>query len=276
MILFLYSDRNLEYQTIACIKSLQKAMTDDIRIVYYTIGFSSDFEMPNCQTIEVDFLKYDTFNYFKPELSLKTLELFPDETDFIYCDTDVLFSKRFDFSKLVFDYPYPVAPNGPHASVYIYDAYPDGTVIYHNEQKLMKYFNVSERSCVYTFSCFYTFNRSCEDFFEEWKSMVDNTYLLKTEKEYFPFYDETPFNVCLWKRGATHTLGMAFVNTHQLDFIKMVEESDDIVDTNGHVIDTVGGNWEYVQNSANVLFYHGAKTPEDVQTNLEYLTYGKV
>ena len=47
MVLFLYSDKKYEHQAISCIKSLTHKITDDVKIVYYTVGFDSDFNFKN-------------------------------------------------------------------------------------------------------------------------------------------------------------------------------------------------------------------------------------
>ena len=63
----------------------------------------------------------------------------------------------------------------------------------------MKYFNVEKRSQRYVWSCFYSFNPNCREFFEEYTAMCKNKYLMDRRKDYFPYADETPFNICLWK-----------------------------------------------------------------------------
>ena len=135
----------------------------------------------------------------------------------------------------------------------------------------MEYFNVSKRTVSYQFSCFYVFNRNCYEFFEEYASMCNNEYLMKRRKYFFPFYDETPFNVCLWKRNAEHSLGYSFVNTHLLDTVKLIEENDIKDSRLGKNLDQLGNDWEYIHDSKDVLFYHGFKEEEPTKEVLNYL-----
>lgn len=274
MVILLYSNKNYEHQAIACIKSFESKITDDVKILYFTIGFNSEFQCKNLYKKEILNLGYSSFNYYKAELSLKALEYFPDEQNFIFTDTDVLFSKRFNPSELKHNYEYPLAGFGPHEYPFIYE-YINGEMIVYNEVKMMQYFNVPIRSQRYVFSCFYTFNRSCIDFLEEFTSICKNEYLQKYSKYYFPFKDETPFNICLWKRNADKNLGFNFVNTHLLSTVKLVEENNVKEVLPGTNLDSFGADWEYIQDSSKVILYHGFKDESHINPVLEYLINNK-
>jgi hypothetical protein len=270
MVIFLYSDKNYEHQAMACIKSFESKITDDIKVLYFTIGFESDFECKNLYKQKIDYLDYPTFHYYKAELSLKALEYFPQEEYFIFTDTDILFSKRLYFEKLKNQHSYPLGVFGPHEYPFIYETI-NGEFIQYNESKLMEYMNVNNRSIMYQMSCFYTFNRNCIDFLEEYTSLCKNKYLLDRRKWYFPFHDETPFNICLWKRKANHSLGYAFVNTHKIETVKFVEESDIKDFSPGKNLDKLGRDWEYIKDSSNIILYHGFKEKQDIDESLKYL-----
>lgn len=270
MVFFLYSNKAVEYQAISCIRSLENKITDDIKIVYYTIGFNSDFECKNLVKISVGYEDYPTFHFYKIKYSLAVMELFPDEKTFIFSDTDILYSRRFNFSTLKNNYNYPLAPIGPFDYPYTYE-YINNKYMHYDETKIMKYFNVTTRSCNYCMTCFYVFNRGCQDFLEEWQSMVDNKYIMKNRKENYPFYDETPFNMCMWKREATETLGRCFLNTHQVNIVKQVETNNDIKNKYGNNIDEHKHNWEYIENSSNIILYHGFKQKEHIDETLNFL-----
>lgn len=270
MVLFLYSDKNCEHQAINCIKSLSNKITDDIKLVYYTIGFDSYFEFKNLTKIKLSIKpEYPRFHYYKAELSLLTISMFPDE-HYIFTDTDVLFSNNFEFEKVKHNYNYPLASYGPHEYPFMWEKIRDNKIIF-DEVKLMNYFNVPQRSQRYVWSCFFSFNPNCKDFFEEYTSMCRNRYLLDKQKDYFPYADETPFNICLWKRNAVKNLGFAFVNTHKLDTVKLVEElkPDSVYMQNS--VDSYGADWEYIDKSSSVLFYHGFKENEEMEKTVQYL-----
>jgi hypothetical protein len=281
MVIFLYSDKNCENQARACIRSLTHKMNDDIKIVYYTIGFKSDFEFPNLHKIEYPLRpEYPRFHFYKAELSLLTMQMFPNEY-YIFTDTDVLFSRRFDINRLKHSLTYPLASFGPHEYPYIwsiaYSSAGEELKSIYDERKMMQYFNVPQRSQRYVWSCFYAFNPYCRDFFEEYTSMCKNQYLHKQwvpgapVPDYFPYADETAFNICLWKRGATQNLGFAFVNTHLLNTVKTVENTSESRFHMGTNLDHYGADWEYVDNPKNVLLYHGFKDDSDMLPALEYL-----
>ncbi len=269
MTVFLFSDKNYESLSFSCIRSLGNRVSDDVRIVYYTIGFDSDLEFKNLvkHRIEPDPL-YPSFEYYKPELALLTMKLFPDD-NYLFVDSDVVFSRRFHFDSVKGDLNYPVASFGPHEHIYIWHVY-NGEYNRYDENKLMQYFNVPDRTQRYVFSCFFSFNPNCKDFMEEWMSMCRNEYLLNRRSDYFPFRDETSFNICLWKKGATENYGFGFVNTHTVSTIKEVERgaANQYFD---NAIDKIGAKWEYVEDSSKVMFYHGIKVADEAEEALAYL-----
>lgn len=270
MVLFLYSDKNCEYQSISCIRSLQGKITDDVKIVYYTIDFDSDFEFHNLHKVRIPIKpEYPRYHFYKADLSILTMDLFPDDY-YAFTDTDVLFSKRFSFDNIKNEQTYPMASFGPHEYPFIYEHVNEQMIIY-NERKMMEYFNVPNRTQRYVWSCFYTYNPSCRDFFEEYISMCKNQYLQKNPKDYFPYADETAFNVCLWKRNATINLGHAFVNTHSINIVKFVEENQLKNLHPNRNVDRFGADWEYIENSDNVILYHGFKDKSDIDETLDYL-----
>lgn len=271
MILFLYTNDVCEHQAVSCIKSMKPHLADDIKIVYFTIGFISSFSTDNLIKIPIPKRNYPSFQYYKAELSLEVMKMFPDEQDFIFMDTDILFSRKMDFHKLIHTHSYPLGVFGPHEQPYIWEKTPDGQMYKYDEHLLMKYFNVEHKSVRYQWSCFYVFNRNCQDFFEEYTSMCKNQYLVDRRKWYYPFQDETAFNVCIWKRGGTESLGFVFVNTHDVNTVKLVEESSVTQQRLGKIIDEMGSDWEYIHDSSKVLFYHGFKEENSTNEALNYL-----
>lgn len=270
MVFFLYSDKNCEHQAIACIKSLTGKVTEDVKLVYYTIGFKTDFSFKNLTTIQMAYKpEYPRFHFYKAELSLMTMKIFPDE-HYIFSDTDILYSRKFNFDLVKHNLAYPLASYGPHEYPYMWYEI-NGETIIRDETVLMKYHNVPQRSQRYVWSCFYSFNPSCTDFFEEYTSMCRNQYLLKEHPIYFPYADETPFNICLWKRNATQNLEHAFVNTHKLSTVKRVEEESIGRIHMGNNLDAFGADWEYVHDPSKVLLYHGFKDKEEMNESLDYL-----
>jgi hypothetical protein len=270
MVLFLYGNKDVDHQAISCIKSLSNKITDDVKIVYYTIGFETDFSLKNLTPIKIDYKpQYPTFHYYKAELSLLTMRLFPNEY-YMFSDTDILYSRRFSFDNMKSNLSYPLASFGPHEYPYLWEKRGDATIIY-DESKLMEYFNVKERSQRYVWSCIYSFSEESTDFFEEYTSMCNNRYLLNRRKDYYPMHDETSFNVCLWKRNADKNLGYSFLNTHLLDSVKKVEENDIKQQRLGTNLDSQGNDWEYIHDSKSIIGYHGFKEKKDIEDTLKYL-----
>jgi hypothetical protein len=270
VIVFMYSNHACEHQAISCISSLLPRITSDVRIVYFTIGFISKVTAPQIVKIPIPERDYPTFHYYKAELSLDVMNLFPEEDHFFFTDTDILFSRRANLTTLKCDTPYPQAVFGPHEQPYIWERQ-DGQMHIYDEKLLMQYFNVQNRTVNYQWSCFYAFHRNSHEFFEEYTSMCKNEYLLKRRKWYYPFHDETSFNICLWKHKADQSLGHIFVNTHRLDVVTLVEENNIKTRRLGQNLDELGGDWEYIHDSTKVAFYHGFKEQNVTQRTLSYL-----
>jgi hypothetical protein len=296
MVIFLYTNDKCEYQAKYCIQSFQHKLKENDKIIYFTIDFDSSISYKNLQKIRIPYKDYPTFHYYKAELSLLVMELFPDEEHFCFTDTDILFSKRINFDALKHDLKYPLASFGPHEYPFTYEILKSnmkyeflekensliklendiiGTLVedrvLHNEIPSMRYFNVPNRTMRYVWSCFYSFNKKCKDFFQEYTSMCQNKYLISNRYSYYPFHDETPFNLCLWKRGATQNLGFAFVNTHSLNVVSYVETTS-IKDRHiGQNIDSLGADWEYIENSENIILYHGFKDETISNQTLQWL-----
>lgn len=271
MVIYLFSDKKYEYQAHACLRSLEHKITDDIKVVYFTVGFDSDINTKNLTKVWIPINPvYPKLMYYKPELALKLLDMFPDEHDFVFTDVDILFTHRMDFKQFTHTYEYPLAIYLTHEFPFQYKKENNET-IYINEETLMDYFNVKKRSMRYQGSGFFSFNRQCIDFLKEWTSICKNQYLLENEETYFPFSDETAMNVCLWKRNATQSLGHIFVNTLKFDTIKLIEENTFYYTFLGNNIDDYGSDTEYVHEPEKIMFYHGIKDNIELQKSLNYL-----
>lgn len=274
MVIILFSDKKYEFVAEACIKTIENKLRPNDKIIYFSIGFDSDIEAKNLYKIYYEDRHLPFYDLYKGELSLRALKMFPREKYFIYTDIDILFSKRFKLEYYENNLHYPLASYGPFEFPLGFDLSLDGQYTWYNEENLMKYFNIASRSMRYVQACFYTFNHNCEDFLEEYRSICNNTYLSnpKRIKQYFTFRDETPFNICLWKRNATENLGFAFVNTDLLDSIIKIEETNLRNETfkNGP-LDPFGNSWEYIDDSSKVMMYHGFKTKEKIEPALQYL-----
>ena len=272
MIVFLYSNKECEHQAVACIRSLTHII-DTIKVVYYTIGFDSNFEFKNLYKVRYPYKpEFPRFHFYKSELSLVTMEMFPDE-HYFFTDTDVLFSRRFTPERVYHTHDYPLASYGPFDYPFSWEMHGNNKIIY-DEKALMNYFNVPQRTQRYVWSCGYSYNSKSRDFLEEYISMCRNQFLQKNPKTYFPYADETAFNICLWKRNATQNLGFAFVNTIRASTVQLVENTTRSHFRVGNQQDEFGADWEYVGEPENVLWYHGFKRNEEMLPALEYLLHG--
>lgn len=252
MNLVLYSDVNYEYQIKNFISCLPYAGVNDFRIFYYTIDFKSSIQHPNVICVP---WKRNTslprFEYYKPEICLDVLKYVQDRI--IFFDSDIILSKRFSKMNLSFDKECIGCCTAPidYPNTYWEDS--RGRT-YFDERKYMQYMGVGERSMNYIMTCFFTYDINASDFLDEWRSVCQNTYLLKNEQSFFPFKDETIANVLMWKRNFDFNYGRSFINTHKFSTFKLCEENDQIENL---LID--GNMYEQCEKSNMVRFYHGVK-----------------
>lgn len=270
MTIILYSDKNFEKQALLTIASLKNKLNKDIKFIYYTIGFKSDVKLRNLKThyIEIN-PDYPLYNFYKMDLCLKTIELYNDDYYF-YTDVDIIFSKKVDFDKLKFDFDYPMASYGPVEFPTIFMQV-DGKVETFTEKLLMENYGVKNRSMPYVWNCIFTFNNKCKSFFQEVTDMFKNKKMISDYKRYFPYSDETAFNVCLWKRGVNNNLDQAFLNTHSVDNLIKTEENN-LINYGFGSFDCNGFDWQRVKDSKNIIAYHGFKNVEDMQKAVDYIT----
>lgn len=273
MTIILYSDKKMEKNVELCLQSLKNKDLNNVRFVYYTIGFESSIDFKNLikHKIETDPSKHNMW-YYKPELCLKTIDLYTDD-HYIYTDADLIFSRRFNFDLMRHNESYPLATYGPFANTCIWNWDSINGYREFTEHNLMKYFGVPEKTMRYVWACFKSFNNQCKDFFEEEISFIKNKYLLKNPVFYFPFGDETTLNVCLWKRNATKNLGFSMLNTNSSDHVKFIEENDVLNYNFGKNLSALGEDWEYVHDSKNILFYHGFKDLNQMEESVKFINY---
>lgn len=264
----LYSDKNYEFMVDSFIKSTIYAKLE-LPILYYTIGFESSLEYPNLTKVYFEPIPDKiNLNYYKPNILKDSLK-YVDTACFM--DSDIVVSKR--FSREIFenkDLDYPLSCLGPEQYPYVFWTNGETSISY-DDTNLRDYFNIGNRTMGYLWSCQISYNKNCEDFIDEWLSICDNKYLLNKgkilgDKEYFPFSDETAFNVTLWKRNINHHLGYRFLNTGKFETFEMVESSNDI---QNRYFDNLYG---LVEDSNLISFYHGFKDTEELNKVLDWMS----
>jgi len=269
----LYSDKNYESLVECFLISRKYAGVEDILVIYYSVGFTSNLDYNNLviRPWKVDNL-YPKFNFYKPSIILDALKY---DEHICYIHSDVLLSKNFDKDLVINkDYNFPITSSGPQEYPYIWILLPNGETITRDETTLMKYYGVEKRTCDYVWSSMISCNRSCIDFLEEWDSLVSNKYFQKNHEIYFPFQDETPLNVLLWKRGVEYNLKNRFFNTVSYDSFESVEtrKIKSIERTwNFEIINMDPKIYEMCEDPFSVLFYHGFKYGEDLNRTISWM-----
>lgn len=253
------------------------AKADDCTVVFYMVGYDSAIEYPGLIKRRWDpVVERDNFQLYKPHIMLQSLEF---EGSLIYFDTDILLGKRFSLDSLRCDLDYPLACVGPLNHVYHWEVDSEGNSYYHDENLLMSYYGVPERTTAYMWTSMLSYNQSCKDFLIEWCSIMDNVYfhIDGRTKSYFPFGDETAFNVLMWKRKCVQTLPRYFVNTTLFETMRKVENDDGYT----HYQDNFENNsppvelYERCDSSDQVQFYHGMKDHQNLLKTLSWMICSK-
>lgn len=270
--IILYSDKGYERMVDSFLISMKYAQCVNIPVLYYTIGFDSELDYPNLTKIrwEIDPNKID-LTYYKPEILLDSLK-YSDEI--CYMDSDIVLGKRFNIDSLFKnDIDYPFCCRGPIEFVWVWYSQ-NGENFRIDENNLMNYYGVKERSSTYLWASMISFTDKCRDFLEEWSSILNNPYLLKKANHYFPFREETAFNVTFWKRNCNQILDLVFFNTIKFEsFLKVETENDfNYKSTNFTDHSTIDYSiYETCNNSTIVQFYHGLKPGEDLNKVIDWM-----
>lgn len=277
--LVIYSNKSYEHMVDSFLASRSYANAESNTVVFYMVGYDSDIEYPNLIKRRWDPpIERQNFQFYKPHIMLQSLEFGDD--DLIYFDTDILIGKRFNPSKLKTDKDYPIACAGPLNFVYYWEMHDDGTTSQYDESMLKEYFGVKDRTTHYLWTSMLCYNSTCKDFLQEWCSIIDNNYFHRDGKtrHYFPFGDETAFNVLTWKRGCTDFLPRYFVNTTVSDTLVQVESDDSY----NYYLDNTFNNhtplyeiYERCDDSSIVQFYHGIKDPGQIIKVMSWMILNK-
>lgn len=271
MNIIFFSDLNYEYQAKYLIESILLNVKDEVQMIYYTIEFESSLDYPNLT--KVPYPKDDSkklFEFYKPTIMLDAISKFGGK--FLFLDTDIIIGRRFTISRVDNDLDIPLFPYGNWDYPFLCSGqdqngeYTD----FSNEEPLMKYFGVSSRSMNYVYTCVFSFNDKCSDILKEWKSMCENTYLLQDIRKYFPFRDETPLNIILWKRGVTQNLNRIYFNTIESQPLIYVEENDNITG-DAYNMGVFGNSNMKCENSSDIMIYHGIKDKLQIDIVINYM-----
>jgi hypothetical protein len=100
--------------------------------------------------------------------------------------------------------------------------------------------------------------------------MCENEFLLQNQEDYYPFKDETPMNIILWKGGITENYGRIYLNTLQFEPLKIVDENENIIGDINNNYGIFGSNLMRCENSSNMMFYHGIKDKEELNKTILY------
>jgi lipopolysaccharide biosynthesis glycosyltransferase len=265
-----YSDKNYEHQAKSLIESILINGESDIQMIYYTIGFESTLNYKNLtkKIYPLD-VKKPKFEYYKPSILLDAIDYFGG--NFLFLDTDIIVGRRFNKDKFIHNFNYPLLSIGNWDYPFVCKLVDNEYQNVCDETNLMKYFGVARRSMNYVYTCIISFNESCRDFIFEWKSMCDNEYLLANRETYFPFPDETPMNILLWKRDIQNNYGRIYLNTLEFVPLKYIEENDNVVGDPNINNGIMGSDLMRCDNSSNVMFYHGIKDANILNEVVEYI-----
>jgi hypothetical protein len=265
-----YSDKNYEYQAKSLIESILINGDSDIQMIYYTIGFESTLKYSNLtkKIYPLD-IKKPKFEYYKPSIILDAIDSFGG--DFLFLDTDIIVGKRFNKDKFIHSLDYPLLSVGNWDYPFVCKSFDGEHQNVCDETNLMKYFGVSARTMNYVYTCIISFNEKCRDFIFEWKSMCDNEYLLVNRETYFPFPDETPMNILLWKRNIQINYDRIYLNTLEFNPLKYIEENNDIVGDSNINYGIMGSDLMRCDNSSNIMFYHGIKNSDELDKVIDYI-----
>ncbi len=239
-----YCTRNYIETTFGLIYSLIEF--SKYPVVIYTINFNiNDFKNPFVNNKNIHFIEYieksisdelqfmendlyidrnneniNNILFLRPKILLSSLE--NGVKNGIYLDSDFIARYNVDdlFMKMEFISDYPLFTRG------VYDIVFSGHSP-NNEQPLMDYLKVKQRSMHYVQTGIILFNHDCINFLIEWDSLCSDKIILDNRIEYAPYNEETIANVLLWKKSCTKHLPLSYFNIRNLQFVEEFYTFDD-------------------------------------------------
>lgn len=140
------------------------------------------------------------------------------------------------------------------------------------EHPACELFNVNQKIRErYRQTGYFVSSKKCLDFMDEWYWMCTNPFVLKNNKYYAPYNEETILNVLLWKKGILDGLPYIYTNA-SADDVELVYEKISL-----GLTERENNNWFRVpEKRENLLFFHGEKRVDLIKKMIEKLKeYGK-
>lgn len=271
----LYSDIKYKEHVLMTVNSFSR-VNQKFNFLFFQIDFYEEITIDNVdiQCIHLPKVKgLPHMQLMKPMVLLEALKIVDD---FIYVDCDTLVSSNFEYDILMEKVSsYPVG-TVLHETFWQYPVFfwhtSNGIRMELNEDAMMKYLSVTDRTQKWVTTLIMAINRSCLDFIEEWNRICldsklwdDGDYLLdiganhlEPYRLYFHMGDETPFNVLLWKNKiSNYFINNIVIEPRKAETFLQVEYEklyDVQIESDNQLT--------YVKDSNKIFLYHQLKDLE--------------
>lgn len=255
-----FSDQNNEELVRSLIYSFESIGLDKkCKFTYFSLNYESNITHQNTDVIKMEtpiiFGDVRDFQLMKPKILLESLKRYPNEEYFIYLDTDIILSHRFDPVKFIDEdlinfSPIPLCPwhpvNQDNNSIFMLDNH---YRVFGSDYKLSYIIQ----------DCFILFSKKQKWFIEEWDALCQSKWYLDklgipTHSDYFFASDESVFWGLMIKNKCEFSLRHIHVN-HSVDL--WIEFSENNEGAWYSTEDPQNGH----KNTSNILFYHMMKDP---------------
>jgi ADP-heptose:LPS heptosyltransferase len=277
----LHCTKNYLQNSINLIKLLLK-FNNNLNIYLYTINFITTINLPNVTVIKIkNDLISNNINFknnlndphdknvilsilFKSDIILDSLEN-QKLDECIYIDSDILpnnnMNKLFKYFKEIKNYPliqnglFNYYINDGRGNPFVNNGFDKTKIL---EYPIMEKFSIPiENRTYYSVTSIIVYNKKCLDFIKEYDKInkMISKWSVNDIKYYFPFLDETTFNILLWKYKYNDRLPILQMNVDNLENIKEFYWSK--YETEKNITNFV--KIPDKNNKKNILFFHGLK-----------------
>ena len=258
-----YSDEKNEDLVLSLIHSIESIkLNDKVRLTYYTINYKTEISIKNLDSVVINIeRKYNDvrdYQLIKPSILLKSINDYPETEYFLYVDTDIVFSHRFNLNKIINHdelniSPIPLCPWHP------VNKDDNSKFMINNHYRV---FGSGYKLTSLIQNCFIVFSKRHKWFMGEWDALCKSDWYLNkldidTNFQTFKAADESVFWGLMIKYKCDFNLGHIHVNHSNYEWINFSEKNEKSwyqssdIPQNGHT------------NNSKIMFYHMMKNSNE-------------
>jgi len=257
-----YGDKKNEDLVVSLINSMTSiGLNRNCTAVYYSINYDSDIKLDwidiKRKDVPITYNDVRDYQLIKPEILLTAMLDYPSEDFYVYLDTDIILSHRFDINEIVdLDFLYqsqiPLCPWHP------VNVDSNSKFMLENHYRV---FGSDFQLNSLIQNCFIVFSKKQKWFIEEWDALCKSKWYVSklgitTDYDYFTTGDESIFWGLMIKNRCQFNLQHIHVN-HSIEHWIEFSENNQLSWYSSE------NKQNFHKNTSKLFFYHMMKNPQE-------------